>query len=149
MLDDAGMSANWVAAAESYAQLARATGHTDEAESAVQMSQRARTVFASRYWNAAQHFWISGHDVSGRAMTVRRSRPAAVLNEHLLSSEQESEMLNSLAGAAFQTDWGTRSLVVDSPEFDPNSYAKGSVSALHTAETAAAFWSAHRPLPAW
>lgn len=58
-------------------------------------------------------------------------------------------MLDALSGSAFQTDWGTRSLAADSPEYDPNSYAKGSVSALHTAETADAFWNAHRPLNAW
>jgi hypothetical protein len=57
-------------------------------------------------------------------------------------------MLDALTGAAFQTDWGTRSVAADSPEYDPNSYSKGSVSALHTAGTAAVFWSAHRPLAA-
>jgi hypothetical protein len=82
-------------------------------------------------------------------MTVRRSGPTAALNEHLLSSGDENEMLGALAGAAFQTDWGTRSLAADSPEYDPDSYSKGSVSALHTAEIADAFWSAHRPLQAW
>ncbi len=149
MSEDAGLSASWVAAAESYAQLARAAGHADEAESAAKMSQRARATFASRYWNSTEHFWISGYTVSGRAMTVRRSGPTAALNEHLLSSSNENEMLDALAGAAFQTDWGTRSLAADSPDYDPNSYSKGSVSALHTAGTAAAFWSAHRPLQAW
>jgi glycogen debranching enzyme len=149
MLDDSGMSAAWVAAAQNYAQLARATGHAQEADAAAAMSQRARNAFAARYWNAAEHFWISGYTVSGRAMTVRRSGPSAALSEHLLSSDQEKEMLDVLAGAAFQTDWGARSLASDSPEYDPYSYSKGSVNAMHTADAATAFWSAHRPLPAW
>ena len=149
MSEDSGLSASWVAAAESYAQLARATGHADQADAADRMSRRARAAFAVRYWNTAEHFWISGYTVSGRAMTTRRSGPSAALSEHLLSPGEESEMLNALAGAAFQTDWGTRSLAADSPDYDPNSYSKGSVSALHTADTAAAFWSAHRPLEAW
>jgi glycogen debranching enzyme len=148
-LEDAGLSASWVSAAANYALLASATGHVQDAESAARMSQRARTAFASRYWNNVEHFWISGYSVSGRAMTERRSGPTAALNEHLLPSGDEDEMLDGLAGAAFQTDWGTRSLAADSPEYDPNSYSKGSVSALHTAGTAAAFWSAHRPLQAW
>ncbi len=149
MSEDAGLSASWATAAESYSQLARVTGHIDEAKSAAGMSQRARAAFAPRYWNSAQHFWISGYAVSGRAIGVSRSEPAAALTGHLLSSGQESEMLDALTGAAFQTDWGTRSLAADSPDYDPNSYSKGSVSALHTAETAAAFWNAHRPLAAW
>lgn len=149
MSEDSGLSAAWVAAAQSFAQMAREAGHAQEAESSATMSQRARTAFAPRYWDAAEHFWISGYTVSGRAMTMRRSGPTEALNEHLLSSFHEEEMLNELAGAAFQTDWGTRSLAADSPQYDPNSYSKGSVSALHTAGTATAFWSAHRPLPAW
>ena len=149
MLDDEGMSASWVAAAESYAQLARATGHNDEAERAYRLSQRARVSFGPRYWNNAQRFWISGYDVSDHPMTAKRSRPATALSEHLFSPEQENDVLVTLAGAAFQSDWGTRSLAVDSPDYDPSSYSKGSVSALHTAETAFAFWEAHRPLTAW
>lgn len=149
MLDDAGLSASWVDAAQSYAQMARATGHTQEAEAAATVSQSARTAFAPRYWNDAEHFWISGHTVSGRAMTVRRSGPTEALSEHLLSASDEKEMLDELAGAAFQTDWGTRSLATDSPDYDPDSYSKGSVSALHTSETAIAYWSAHRALTAW
>ena len=149
MLDDAGLSASWVAAAESYAQLARATGHAEEAESVTRMGVRARTAFALRYWNTAERFWISGYTVSGRAMTVRRSGPAEALTEHLLLPMQESEMLDALTGAAFQTDWGTRSVAADSPDYDAYSYSKGSVSALHSAGIAAAFWSAHRPLSAW
>lgn len=149
MSEDAGLSATWVLAAESYAQLAHATGHAEEAETAARMGERARSAFATRYWNPAEHFWISGYSASGRAMTVRRSGPTAALTEHLLSSSDENEMLDMLAGAAFQTDWGTRSLAADSPEYDPDSYSKGSVSALHTADTAIAFWNAHRPLQAW
>lgn len=149
MSEDSGLSASWIAAAESFAQMARATGHAQEAGAAAQMSQRARTAFAPHYWNDAEHFWISGYTVSGRAMTMRRSGPTAALGEHLLSSDHEEEMLDALAGAAFETDWGTRSLAADSPQYNPYSYSKGSVSALHTADTAVAFWSAHRPLQAW
>lgn len=149
MSEDSGLSASWVTAADAFAQMASATGHSQEAASAAQMSKRARTAFAPRYWNDTEHFWISGYTVAGRAMTLRRSGPTEALSLHLLSASDENEMLDALAGAAFETDWGTRSLAADSPEYDPDSYSKGSVSALHTAGTAEAFWSAHRPLPAW
>lgn len=149
MLEDAGLSASWVSAAQSYARLARAAGHAQEAETAEAMSRRARSAYAARYWNTEQHSWISGYSVTGKAMMARRSGPAAALSEHLLLPDQEKEMLDALTGAAFQTDWGTRSLAADSPEYDPDSYSKGSVSALHTAEIANAFWAAHRPLAGW
>lgn len=149
MREDTGLSAAWVGAAAAFSRLAQATGHVDEAKDAAAMSARARGAFAQRYWEAAQHFWIEGYTVSGRAIDEKRSGPSAALAEHLLPAAEENEMLDALAGAAFESDWGTRSLAAGSPGYNPNSYSQGSVSALHTAETAAAFWDADRPLPAW
>lgn len=149
MREDAGLSAAWIGAASAYAQLARATGHAQDAEGAEAMSQRARTAYAGRYWSDADQFWVSGYTASGRAINVRRSGPTAALTEHLLPLADESNMLDDLAGATFESDWGTRSLASDSPQYDPGSYSMGSVSALHTAGTAEAFWSEHRPISAW
>ena len=65
---------------------------------------------------------------------------------NVFTQEQNQMLLNQLASAAFQTDWGSRGVAAGSQGFDPTSYAKGSVSALGTAELASTFWSAHRPL---
>lgn len=54
-------------------------------------------------------------------------------------------ILDQLASTAFETDWGTRTVGEGSTGYDPESYAKGSVFALGTADAALAFWSAHRP----
>ena len=62
-----------------------------------------------------------------------------------LCSSQEQSLLDELASPNFQTDWGTRSTSTASSVFDPDSYAKGSVWAVGTAEAATAFWDGHRP----
>jgi len=147
--EDAGLSAAWIAAAAAYARVARDAGYPQQADAADALAQRARAVYAERYWNNAEQFWISGYTAAGHAMNVRRSEPTAALTEHLFPPAQENKLLDELAGAAFQTDWGTRSMAADSPQYDPDSYAKGSVSALHSAEMAQAFWSTHRPITAW
>ena len=58
--------------------------------------------------------------------------------------EQNGDILDALASPDFQTDWGVRSMSAASTEFDPNSYAKGSVSALGTSSVSLAFWNSHR-----
>jgi len=146
--DDLGLSASWVEAAQAFSHLALLTGHTALAEEAAHASQRAAASIPSRYWNAPQGFWVSGHTPSGQDAPERRSSPAAALTMHLFSPQQNASLLDQLASSSFQTDWGTRGIGAGSAGYDPGSYAKGSVWAVGTASLATAFWSEHRPAPA-
>ena len=148
MSEDLGLSASWVAATDDFRKMAEVTEHPDLAHEAETSNQQARAAIQARYWDAASRFWIQGYTASGRAMEERRSSPALALSLHLFSPEQESSLLEQLAGAAFQTDWGTRGIGSESKGFDPGSYGKGSVSALGTSELATAFWEDDRPLQA-
>jgi glycogen debranching enzyme len=67
----------------------------------------------------------------------------------LFSAEQRSSVLNELASADFQTDWGTRGKAASDPTYDPNLYSSGSVWALATGTVARAFWAEHRPATAF
>jgi hypothetical protein len=61
-------------------------------------------------------------------------------------------VLDQLATADFQTDWGTRGKAPSDPTYDPNAYASGAVWGIGTASVASAFWTEHRPataLPIW
>lgn len=144
MREDVGLSAAWIATSEAYRQIAEATGHTAEAADAARAGAAARAAFARRYWDPEKHFWIAGYSETGRVMTDERAHPG-LLGQGLFTPEQEDAALDRIASADFQTDWGTRGMAADSPHFDPDSYASGSVSALATAATAEAFWKDHRP----
>jgi glycogen debranching enzyme len=148
MSDDLGLSTSWIAAASSFAHLAALTGHADLGAGAATASQRARDAVPGRYWDNAQIFWIAGHTLAGKAMSERRAGPVEGLTLHLFSPQQNAALLDQLASASFQTDWGTRSIASGSVGFDPESYGKGSVWTLGTANMAAAFWSEHRPITA-
>jgi hypothetical protein len=148
MSDDLGLSTSWVEAASAFAQLANLSGHADMAKEAQIASTRASAAIPAHYWNAQQSFWISGHMQSGQAMAERRSSPSEGLSMHLFSADQTSLVLDQIASSSFQTDWGTRGIGAGSAGFDPESYAKGSISALHTAGVAQAFWAEHRPVTA-
>jgi hypothetical protein len=107
---------------------------------------------SARYWDERRNFWISGHTRSGLPVEQRGIAPVGVVRESLFSAEQRGSVLDQIASADFQSDWGTRSKAANDPSYDPNSYASGSVWALGTAGVASAFWAEHRPataFPVW
>ncbi|MGA8087115.1 MAG: hypothetical protein WCA10_07405 [Terracidiphilus sp.] len=146
--DDLGLSASWVSAAEAFARLAALTNHPSEGVEARKAGSKALGAIAGLYWNSEQSFWIPGHTSVGKALPERRSSPAGALELHIFSPRQSETILDQLATSSFQTDWGTRTVGAGSAGFDPESYAKGSVFTIGTAEVAMAFWSAHRPATA-
>ncbi len=148
MADDLGLSSSWVSAASSFAQLAQLTGHTESVDQASQAAERARAATPLHYWSEANSFWISGHNVKGEPMTERRSGPPEAMTQQLFSGQQIDSLLDQIASANFQTDWGTRGIGEGSDAFNPESYAQGSVWPVHTAQLADAFFANHRPVTA-
>jgi hypothetical protein len=148
MSDDLGLSASWVVASASFAQLASLIGRSALASEATADNQRARDAIPSRFWDANESFWITGHTLAGRKMEEHVSGPSEALSLDLFNPQETDHMLDELASSSFQTDWGTRSIGADSAGFDPESYGKGSVWPVGTAGMAATFWTMHRPVTA-
>jgi glycogen debranching enzyme len=147
--EDLGLSVSWVGATQSFAALARATGHLQLAEEALQENRRARQAVAAHFWDAKNHYWIDGYTAQGAPIFTRRSSPAEAIEEGIFSPEQNEQLLDQIASLRFQTDWGTRSVATDSSIYAPWSYATGSVFALNAEQTASMFWDEHRPDIAW
>jgi glycogen debranching enzyme len=149
MRDSTGLSSEWLAGAQAYAAMARATGHAQAAQAADAAAERAHKALAQSVWDTATNFWLAGHAVNGAPIASAHSSPSGVLTQGVLTPAELETAMEQLASSRFQTDWGMRSLRSDAPAFNPDSYAQGSVSALATAEMAAAFWQEHRPQAAW
>jgi len=143
--DDLGLSSAWIAASSGFADIANLTGHKQAADEALEANRLARTAVAANYWDSTHHFWIDGHTAAGKPIFTRRSGHGSVILQNIFSPEQDQELLDQLASAKFQTDWGMRSVATDSSIFDPYSYAMGSISALNSTNTALTFWKAHCP----
>ena len=148
MRDDIGLSSSWISAAEGFAEMALRMDDAQEATKATQAAGRARKAIAALDWDASHHYWLQGHSASGEPMYSQRPRPTALLSQDVFTPEQIGEVLDAVASPDFQTDWGVRTMSAASGEFDPNSYAKGSVSALGTSSVALAFWNQHRSVTA-
>jgi glycogen debranching enzyme len=143
--DDLSLSGAWVNAAASFADLAKLTGHPELADEALEQSQLARQAIAKYYWNSETEFWIDGHTQAGQPIPGRRHGPTQLIMQNVFSPQQNERLLDQLASSDFLSDWGLRGLASSSPDFDPYSYGRGSVSALGTTSAATTFWQAHRP----
>lgn len=67
----------------------------------------------------------------------------------LLDTVQQKEVLDRVASPEFETPWGTRGVGSASRNFDPSSYATGSVWATSTATAALELWRGDHPDAAW
>ena len=150
LADDLGLSRAFIAAGESYAELAQTVGRLGVATAARSVARRARERAAVGVWDEASSFPISGHRRDGSTVPDARAGGAlSVIGSGILTPEREARVLDRVAGPDFVTDWGLRSLAASDPRYDPNLYSSGSVWALGTAEAATTYWGAHRPLTAW
>ena len=147
--DDLGLSASWADATRSFAALAEIAGHAELAADATKAGELARGSIAKRYWDSKRNFWIDSHDANGTAIVSRASGPGSAIGAGIFSPGQEQQLLDQIASARFQTDWGTRGIGSDSDIYAPWSYATGSVFAIHATQSAQMFWRAHRPQVAW
>jgi glycogen debranching enzyme len=147
--DDLGLSTSWAEATQSFVALAKVAGHVELTADASKAGELARGAIAKRYWDAKRNFWIDSHDAGGQPIFSRGSGPGSAIGAGIFSAKQEEQLLDQIASAKFQTDWGTRGIGSDSAIYAPWSYATGSIFAIHSTQSAQTFWQAHRPQVAW
>lgn len=147
--EELALSASWIAALQSYGELATATGHNQAAVETGTIRRRIMPEIGKHYWNDGQNFWITGYTRSGAPLSDREIGPVDILSQGLLSEAQREAILEQLATPDFRADWGVRGRAANSSTYDPNSYANGSVWATGTSRTAVAFWAGHRPATAF
>ena len=68
----------------------------------------------------------------------------ALLHHGLLDEAEQRTLLDALAAPNYRASWGIRSTPNDSPLYDPDAYARGSVWAIGTADAITAFYEAGR-----
>ena len=142
--DELSLSLAWISASESFATLARLTGHAELAVDASRAGALARDAIRPTYYDARRGTWASGHLRSGAPVEGLTGGLIALLHHGLLGAPEQRALLDRLASPSYRTPWGIRSTPSDSPLYDPDSYARGSVWALGTADAVMAFYEAGR-----
>lgn len=146
--DELSLSLAWVTASESFATLARLTGHAAQASDASRRSRGARDAIRPSYYDARKQQWVSGHLRSGAPVEGLTGSLIALLHHGLLGESEQRALLDALASPRYRAPWGIRSTPNDSPLYEPDSYARGSVWAIGTADAITAFYDAGRPATA-
>jgi glycogen debranching enzyme len=149
LTDELGLSVSWVYASEAFSELANITGHFQDATEAERLSQRAASSVADRYWQKNSGHWIDGYTDAGKPVLGGGIGGLGLIDGDFIKGKEAGLILSQFASSLFQTDWGTRSIAANSPAYDPNSYAKGSVWGIGTAEVASTFWKQHRSATAF
>jgi len=98
------------------------TGPTDLLISRCRAADRARAAIPLRYWSSANSFWITAHNVKGEPMTGAGSGPPEGLDSAVIRRAADLDsLLDQIASANFQTDWGSRGIGEGSDAFNPES----------------------------
>jgi hypothetical protein len=145
LTDELGLSAAWIEACNDYSFLANLAGDAKAAQEIPGLSEKARASFGNRYWDSQKNFAIQGYRSDGTPVADRGLGAIKALQAQLFSGVQRQHVLDEIASSRFQSDWGTRGVAIGEAGYDPTGYAHGSVSALHTAEVAQVYWTAHQP----
>jgi glycogen debranching enzyme len=145
LTDELTLAATWVEAAHAMSELATAMGDAALGREAEAASARARAGIRARYRDAGAQRWISGFLRSGTPGESTAAADLAAITSGAATPEEASATLDRLMTPGYLAPWGLRSTPTTARDYDPGSYAKGSVWGHRTAAAAEIFWRAQRP----
>ena len=145
---DVYLESVWVAGGEAFEELANLLGEHELASDARRRAEKARISLTAKFWNPGRNFFLFGFNGKGEPLTQELSEPWGVWMG-VFDEEKSNRVLDNMARARWEVDWGTRSVPSDDPLYIGDSYGHGSVWPLGTGIQALAFLRYHRPLQAF
>ena len=101
------------------------------------------------FWSAEKKLYAYALDPSGKRMDAASVLATVPLWFGLVDRDHAQQMINQLADADHQTDWGMRIISSQNPMYDPGGYHFGSVWPLFTGWAAVGEYRYHRAVPAY
>jgi glycogen debranching enzyme len=147
--EDIYLEALWASAADSMRELAGVVGDPQLASDAQARADRARASVASKFWDPQRSFFGYGVDARGQLLQQEMSQVNWGIWLGVFDDDKAERMLDELARARWEADWGVRSIPLDDPLYLGDSYGHGSVWPLGTGVQSLAFYRHHRPLGAY
>jgi hypothetical protein len=125
-VQDSAMAGEWIAALRSLAELAAAMNDDVLVNECNRREKLASYSLEKRFWNPVSGYYNYGLGKSGEKVTYLN--PAITYSAWFgsLPQERAEAVLQRLASADFLSDWGVRSMSLEDPRFDENSYQVGS-----------------------
>ena len=119
-------------ASTAFANLARATGHTQLAADATKRAAHVAEQIEKEYYVPEADFYAFSRNPDGTVDTSPTIFPAVAAWDGTFNLSRSASMLRRWASEEFSTDWGTRALSPTVAFYDPISYHQGSVWPLFT-----------------
>jgi len=129
--------------------LAHLTGKNDLSQKLAQEFTQQRQLMDQAFWSPDKKLYAYALDQNGRRMETASVLATVPLWFGLLDPDHAQPMIDQLADADHQTDWGMRIISSQNPLYDPGGYHYGSVWPLFTGWAATGEYHYHRALPAY
>jgi hypothetical protein len=146
---DIYLGAVWVRAAYAMQRLALIAGERDYSEKAGKDHSRASRAFEDRFWDADSRYYAYAFNAEGKHVKEISPWNAVGLMWGLGTPEHSRASLERISSSELITDWGVRSISLDSRYFQPLNYNYGAVWPFLTSWVTTALYSHHMPLNAW
>ncbi len=124
---DVYTGAVWVKATESMEILARAAGQDAFAARASQDHQKALAAWRTKFWDESMQQYSYAFNLKGDHVDIVSPWSSVGLMWGLGEPERSLLSLQKLNSSELATDWGTRSLSIKNPMFEPLNYNYGAV----------------------
>jgi glycogen debranching enzyme len=146
---DIYLGAVWVRAAYAMLRLARIVGDTGTSDQAAKAYQVARAAFEERFWDEDNLSYAYAFNADGECVKEISPWSSVGLMWKLGTPEHSRLTLERICSAELVTDWGVRSISIDSRYFQPLNYNYGAVWPFLTSWVTTALYKHHMPLQAF
>ena len=134
------------AGVEALANLARAVGKSDVAQTLDHEATQQRTSIEKLFWSPQANSYGYALDSAGKLIDKPSVLGTVPLWFGELDQRKSDLFLNVMAGPAHQADWGMRIISQQDPNYGPTGYHFGSVWPLFTGWASLAGYRYHRPI---
>ena len=148
-VQDSAMGGEWIAAVRSVAELAEVMHDPVLARECALREKLASDSLERLFWNPALGYYDYGIGKSGEKVTYLNPTIAYSAWFGSLPAEHARAVLERLAGSLFLSDWGERSMSLEDPRFDENSYQVGSAWPFFTVAPIVASYQYHNAVQAF
>jgi glycogen debranching enzyme len=129
--------------------LAHLTSKEDLSQKLAREFSHQKQLLDQAFWSPEKKFYAYALDKNGQRMETPSVLASVPLWFGLLDEDHSEQMIDQLADADHQTDWGMRIISSQNPVYDPGGYHYGSVWPLFTGWAAVGEYRYHRALPAY
>jgi hypothetical protein len=139
-------AAVWVRALGAMRELAGCAGEYECARTVEPLLKAATRAFDEKFWDDRHAQYAYAFDREGHRVPLASPWSSVGLMWHLGTPERSARSLEKLNASDLSTDWGTRSIGISSPLFEPLNYNYGAVWPFLTGWVASAQYAHHLPL---